>query len=568
MVNGTNVTAGVEIITSVLGNGNVRVTYLQDFGINDSTYGTGAIGWPGGHKFGDLTGSDNLEFRFYDGNGNVAIDFYVDCISAATSAKLSNGTTLRSYPSGYGTLGPFGGDGSMVSGNPSYVVDFSTAMTENLNNALNVPNKAALIVNSPTKLVNGSIVIDTSSPKGAPGGWDVFGAYTVEVSAAAFGSAGFGWLAVPEQHNSPSKIGVNDITTQPTDSTVTSTATAAVTVAGTTLTASANASVAILAHPSSLAGSVYVDANNNGIRDSGEAGIGGVVVTLTGTNTPVPVSKTTTTAPDGSYIFDVLPAGTYRITEDQPSAYDDGKDAAGTAGGTVGPVGTDQISDINLAVNTNATGYTFGETSASTASLSGYVYADTSNNGLKDGSEAGIAGVTVKLLDNSNNLISTVVTTSTGVYSFSGMQPATYRVVETQPSAYLDGIDRVGTIGGTATSDIFTVTVAPGASGSNYNFGEIAASASAVKTASKAFTSTAIALGNTLWFSSVIKMGGLSTAGTQGDVTLRVVNSSITVTTKAAWSITLPRRTRSLRSGAASRTRRRAHPSTPSTIFG
>jgi len=37
---------------------------------------------PSGHTFGNLTGSDKLEFRFFDKAGNVVIDFYVDTISA------------------------------------------------------------------------------------------------------------------------------------------------------------------------------------------------------------------------------------------------------------------------------------------------------------------------------------------------------------------------------------------------------------------------------------------------------------------------------------------------------
>ena len=188
VVGGTNVTAGVVIITEVLDNGNIRATYLQDFGVNDNTYGTGAIGWPNGHKFGDLVGSDKLEFQFYDAAGNVAIDFYVDTISQATSGLNSTNQTLYTYPAGYGTLGPFGGDGFMVSGDPAHVVGYSTSITTNLNNPLNVPNKAALIVNSPTSLDSmGNVVVDTTK---APGGWDYINSYTVEVSAAAFAAGG------------------------------------------------------------------------------------------------------------------------------------------------------------------------------------------------------------------------------------------------------------------------------------------------------------------------------------------------------------------------------------------
>ena len=129
-VNGNTVPAGAVIVVTTLGNGDVKVTYLQDFGINDNTYGTGAIGWPSGHKFGDLTGSDKLEFRFFDKNGNVAIDFYVDTISQASSVTVPGTGQVISYPAGYGTLGPFGGDGFMVSGNPNNVVNFSTSITD------------------------------------------------------------------------------------------------------------------------------------------------------------------------------------------------------------------------------------------------------------------------------------------------------------------------------------------------------------------------------------------------------------------------------------------------------
>ncbi len=46
----------------------------------------------------------------------------------------------------------------------------------------------------------------------------------------------------------------------------------------------------------SLAGSVFLDANNDGVRNGGEAGIAGVTVTLTGTDASgAAVSRTATT---------------------------------------------------------------------------------------------------------------------------------------------------------------------------------------------------------------------------------------------------------------------------------
>src|SRR5260370_22038922 len=64
---------------------------------------------------------------------------------------------------------------------------------------------------------------------------------------------------------------------------------------------------------SSLSGYVYLDANNNGVRDPGETGIANVAVALLGTNDQGPVNFTATTAVDGSYHFRCLLPGSSTI---------------------------------------------------------------------------------------------------------------------------------------------------------------------------------------------------------------------------------------------------------------
>ena len=108
----------------------------------------------------------------------------------------------------------------------------------------------------------------------------------------------------------------------------------------------------------SIAGTVYADTNNNGIQDNGETGIGGVILTITGSNgLNTPVSRTITTASDGTYSIADLVPGTYTVTETQPSSFLDGIDAVGSSGGTLG---ADRVSGISLASGTTATGYNFG----------------------------------------------------------------------------------------------------------------------------------------------------------------------------------------------------------------
>jgi len=110
---------------------------------------------------------------------------------------------------------------------------------------------------------------------------------------------------------------------------------------------------------SSIAGNVYVDGNNNGNIDPGEPPIGGVIVTLTGTNNlGQPVNLTTTTAPDGTYSFTNLRAGTYKLTESQPINFIDGKDTIGTPGGTTT---NDMFSNIVLPGGFNGVQNNFGE---------------------------------------------------------------------------------------------------------------------------------------------------------------------------------------------------------------
>lgn len=112
--------------------------------------------------------------------------------------------------------------------------------------------------------------------------------------------------------------------------------------------------------PSSLCGYVYVDCDNDGKKDSGEPGIKGVKVTLTGTTTSgSSVSRVAYTDSNGAYCFNDLLAGTYTIKETQPSGYLDGKDTQGTPG--TGTAGNDVFSGIVLAAGVNGKNNNFGE---------------------------------------------------------------------------------------------------------------------------------------------------------------------------------------------------------------
>ena len=78
---------------------------------------------------------------------------------------------------------------------------------------------------------------------------------------------------------------------------------------------------ALAADPGSISGSVREDPNGNGVADTGEGTLGGVVVGYD-TNGDEALDVTTTTADDGSYTFQNLEARTYRIVLVVPDGYD------------------------------------------------------------------------------------------------------------------------------------------------------------------------------------------------------------------------------------------------------
>jgi SdrD B-like domain len=112
----------------------------------------------------------------------------------------------------------------------------------------------------------------------------------------------------------------------------------------------------------SLSGFVYADANFDGIREPGEAGISDVTIVLTGVDAQGnAVSLTTVTNSDGSYTFTNLAAGTYQLTEQLPSYYFNGTNAVGKVNGTTDGalVGSNAIGSIVLTAGNVGVEYDF-----------------------------------------------------------------------------------------------------------------------------------------------------------------------------------------------------------------
>ncbi|MEM9366149.1 MAG: SdrD B-like domain-containing protein [Planctomycetota bacterium] len=195
---------------------------------------------------------------------------------------------------------------------------------------------------------------------------------------------------------------------------------------------------------------------------------------------------TTRTNADGRYEFLNLPAGLYQVIEITPANLIDGGAFAGRIrtlqGDVLIGVGTvvdgGRITDVTLGAGDDGTEYDFCE--AAPASLSGHVYEDTNDNGRRETGEAPIPDATVTLVDSNGTVVGTTQTDDQGHYEFLGLPAGVYRVVESQPSGYLDGKDAVGTISGAFVGQlgadrdsIVEIDLRQGLSGINYDFGEL-----------------------------------------------------------------------------------------------
>lgn len=190
----------------------------------------------------------------------------------------------------------------------------------------------------------------------------------------------------------------------------------------------------------SVGDTVWFDANGDGLRDGGEAGVEGVAVTLTGAGadgvlgTGDDTTDTTVTDANGNYLFDGLDAGTYKVTFD-----------ASTTGGLVftteGAAADDAVNDdsdadqgtgmteaFELSIGEAERDIDAGLVDPGTASLGGRYFCDDDFDALEDSGEPGLAGLTVELLDAAGNVVDTTTTASDGSYLFTGLDAGTYSV--------------------------------------------------------------------------------------------------------------------------------------------
>ena len=187
------------------------------------------------------------------------------------------------------------------------------------------------------------------------------------------------------------------------------------------------------------------------------------------------MSATTTTRADGSYSFDELLAGMYTIRERQPVGYGEGKDTVGTSGGN-GTV-IDLFSNIALLPDMPGRHYDFGETAGR---ISGSVWIDGNNDGVREPGETGIPNTLVTLTgtDALGHAVSrSVETDAQGDYSFTDLLKGNYQIARAGlPAGYVPGTNHLGSLGGSFTVDVFLTDLPAGTSGLEYDFAAVPSS--------------------------------------------------------------------------------------------
>jgi serine-aspartate repeat-containing protein C/D/E len=200
----------------------------------------------------------------------------------------------------------------------------------------------------------------------------------------------------------------------------------------------------------SLTGTVYIDENGDWNQDSGDAGLSGVTVALldeygnlilNGSGDPI----TTTTNSSGEYTIGSLNPGSYQLEFTMPSGSTYLTDASGASTWTGSANTPGPYSSLNVGVY-------------QTSTVSGTVFLDNGGTATPGGGNTAESGISVTVLDQFGNTVTTTTTNSSGDYSFSA-PPGTYTMQL--------GIPGDDSIEGSSDDNTAPITIASGETYSN-----------------------------------------------------------------------------------------------------
>ncbi len=184
--------------------------------------------------------------------------------------------------------------------------------------------------------------------------------------------------------------------------------------------------------PGTVQGSVFADANDNGVQDEAEAGFVGTVVRLMSEEGE---HFAATIGEDGAFCFDAVMPGRYYLQYELPGESAFAKVVSG--GNTiaaVGNLGQGEWFDFKVGDEVNAPlcgGLKLG-------SITGVAFADHNGNGTQEEGEAALPGMSFELVPSRSDIESVTLTTQAdGSFAIKGLHPDTYTLTISCPESYV-----------------------------------------------------------------------------------------------------------------------------------
>lgn len=230
--------------------------------------------------------------------------------------------------------------------------------------------------------------------------------------------------------------------------------------------------------PAALGGTVFMDADDDGRRQSGDTGLPGVRVTLDIVEgTDAGTRRETTTDEQGVYSFDGVMPGTAKLTFEVPDGYAFAKNAKGTRYVSVVPQ-TDALvastGAISVVTAQDQLGLDAGVVGVGT--ITGTVWEDSAYDGARGADERGVEGAQIALVDAmTGEELKKAVTGADGAYTLDFVRMGEYALRVSLPEGMIftcEGESRV-VMEDKALGETQRFTLAMGESVGGYDFGAI-----------------------------------------------------------------------------------------------
>ncbi|MEG0047936.1 MAG: SdrD B-like domain-containing protein [Clostridia bacterium] len=190
---------------------------------------------------------------------------------------------------------------------------------------------------------------------------------------------------------------------------------------------------------STVAGNLFLDTNDDGLRSEGEQGMVGASVRLLSEDGEIDLTKSVEV--DGKYFFDGVMPGKYTLTYLLPEHAELSRVAEG--GNTLENQGRE--------TSTAPFSVTMGEAfqcplvgAVVLGDFTGFLFHDINGNGVADEGEERMAGMEITLTpDRASAKTTSAVSQATGEFALNGLRPANYTLTMKLPSGYIFSHDLV-----------------------------------------------------------------------------------------------------------------------------